>query len=53
VDSPHGETPPPLGCDPEVVKTRANAICTGPRSKEVMKYGEEKRREKQKKGTLN
>jgi hypothetical protein len=36
-----------------VVKTHADAICTGPRSNEVMKYGEEKRREKEKKGTLN
>ena len=45
VDTAHGETPRPLGCDPEVVKTRADAICTGPRSNEVMKYGEEKRRE--------
>ena len=45
VDLAHGETPPPLGCDPEVVKTRADAICTRPRSNEVMKYGEEKRRE--------
>jgi hypothetical protein len=45
VDPAHGETPPPLGCDPEVVKTRADAICTGPRSNEVIKYGEEKRRE--------
>jgi len=55
VDPAHGETPSPLGCDPEVVKTRADAICTGPRSKEVIKYGEEKRREekKQKKGTPN
>jgi len=44
-DPAHGETPPPLGCDPEVVKTRGDAICTGPRSKEVKKYGEEKRRE--------
>ena len=42
---PHGKTPPPVGCDPEVVKTRSDAICTGPRSIEVMKYGEEKRRE--------
>ena len=50
VDPAHGKTPPPLGCDPEVVKTRADAICTGPRSNEVMKYGEEK---KQKKGTPN
>jgi hypothetical protein len=41
-DPAHGETPPPLGCDPELVKTRADAICTGPRSKE-----EKKRREKQ------
>jgi len=41
----HGDTPPPLGCDPEGVKTRADAIYTGPRSNEVMKYGEEKRRE--------
>jgi len=41
-DPAHGETPPPLGCDPEVVKTRADAICTGPRSKE-----EKKGREKQ------
>ena len=38
---------------PKVVKTRADAIWTGPRSNEVMKYGEEKRREKQKKRTLN
>jgi len=45
VDPAHGETPPPLGCDPEVVKTRADAICTGPRYNEVMKYEEEKRRE--------
>jgi len=28
-----------------VVKTRADTISTGPRSNEVMKYGEEKRRE--------
>jgi hypothetical protein len=41
-DQAHGETPPPLGCDPEVVKTRADAICTGPRSKV-----EKIRREKQ------
>jgi len=44
-DPAHGETPPPLGCDPEVVKTCADAICTGLRSKKVKKYGEEKRRE--------
>jgi len=43
VDPAHGETPPPLDCDPEVVKTRANAICTGSRSDEVKKYEEEKR----------
>jgi len=43
-DPAHGETPPPLDCHPEVVKTCADAICTGPRSNEVMKY-EEKRRE--------
>jgi hypothetical protein len=40
-----GETSPPLVCDPEVVKTCAEAICTGPRSYEVMKSEEEKRRE--------
>jgi len=45
VDPAHRETPPPFGCDPEVVKTRADAIYTGPRSNEVMKYGEEKKRE--------
>ena len=31
-DPAYGETPPPLGCDPEVVTTHADAICTGPRS---------------------
>jgi len=36
----------------KVGKPRADVICTGPRSNDVMKYGEEKRREKQKKGTL-
>jgi len=35
VDPAHGKTPPPLGCDLEVVKTRADTICTGPRSKEA------------------
>jgi hypothetical protein len=28
----HGETPPPLGCDPKVVTTRTDTICTGLRS---------------------
>jgi hypothetical protein len=45
VDPAHGETPPPLGCHPEVVKTRADAICTRPRSNTVMCYGDEKRSE--------
>jgi hypothetical protein len=53
VDPAHAQTPPPLGCDPEVVKTHAHAICTRPRSKNVIKYGEEKRREKEKRGTPN
>jgi len=42
-DPAHGETPPPLDISPEVVKTRADAICTGPRSKDVTSKG--KRRE--------
>jgi hypothetical protein len=29
----------------QVVKTHADAICIGPRSKEVIRYGEVKRRE--------
>jgi len=36
-DSVHRETPPPLDLSPEVVKTRADAIYTGPRSNEVKK----------------
>jgi len=36
-DPAHRETPPPLDLSPEVVKTRADAICTVPRSKEVKK----------------
>jgi hypothetical protein len=43
VDPAHGETQPPLGCDLEVVKTCADAICAGPRSKERKKRREEKR----------
>jgi len=46
VDPTHGQTPLPFGHDLEVVKSRADAICTRPTSKEVKKYGEEKRREK-------
>jgi len=37
VDPAHRETTPPLDSSPEAVKTRADAICTGPRSKEIMK----------------
>ena len=44
VELTHRETPTPLGCDPEVVKTHADAICIGPRSKEVKWYGKDKRR---------
>jgi len=44
LDVAQGETPPPLGCYPEVVKTRGDAICTGPRSKEAEWYEKEKRR---------
>jgi len=53
VDPGPGETPPPLGCDPEVVKTRADAISTGPRSKKVIMFGEEKESKKQEKGMSN
>jgi len=44
VDLAHGETPPPLGCNPQVVKTHADGIYTGLRFNEVIKYGEGQRR---------
>jgi hypothetical protein len=39
-DLAHRETPPPLDLSPEVVKTRADAIDTGARSKEVKRREE-------------
>jgi len=36
-DPVHSETPPPLDLLLDVVKTHANTICTGLRSKEVKK----------------
>ena len=45
-DPAHGETPPPLGMSPEVVKTHADTFCTGPRSKEVRSKGKRRQRER-------
>jgi hypothetical protein len=42
-DLAHRETPPPLHLSPEVVKTIADAICSGLRSKKFKKYRREKR----------
>jgi len=53
VDPAHGETPPLLYCNPECVKTHGDASYTGPRFKEVMKYGVEKIKAQQKKGTVD
>jgi hypothetical protein len=41
-DPAHRETLPPLDLSQELVRTPADAICTGPRSKEVNKLREEK-----------
>jgi hypothetical protein len=49
VDPADGETPPPPDLPPEGVKTRANAIGTGPRSTEVRSEEKRKKRKKKKK----